>query len=77
MKLKLPIRTKYICDFPNNIRPEVQKGYDLICPKYYNIKIDQVFYGRHKNDNIHCYNKKKKKIFKIYCKYKQIKNLKK
>jgi len=56
LEKELPKQTEYICEFPNDIRPEVQKGYYLSCPKHYKITIDKSFYGRYGNDNTHCTN---------------------
>jgi len=49
-----PKKTEYLCELDNRFRSENQKGYYISCPTYYTIKIDKVFYGRYKNDTIHC-----------------------
>jgi len=54
-------KTEHFCEMFTNVRPETQKGYDIICPKYYTIKIDSTFYGRHKKDKKIC-NPNNKKI---------------
>ena len=47
-------RKEYFCEIKSSYRPEVLKGYDISCPKYYTIKIDKTFYGRFKKDKNHC-----------------------
>jgi len=48
---------EYICEVKSyDLRPELQKGHELSCPKYYTIKINKAFYGRHANDMQHCTN---------------------
>ncbi|ORX61135.1 hypothetical protein BCR36DRAFT_273708 [Piromyces finnis] len=44
----------YFCELPTNRPPEGYKGYDIVCPTYYSIKVNKVFYGRHANDTKHC-----------------------
>eukprot|EP00833_Pecoramyces_ruminatium_P000084 jgi/Orpsp1_1/1174116/evm.model.c7180000048990.1 len=45
---------EYLCEISSKVRPEAQKGYDISCPKYYTIKIEDAYYGRYANDTQHC-----------------------
>ncbi|ORX76536.1 hypothetical protein BCR32DRAFT_296185 [Anaeromyces robustus] len=54
LKNELEKKIEHFCELPRNIRPEVQKGYEILCPKYYVIKIDNAFYGRRKNETEYC-----------------------
>lgn len=72
-------KSEYFCEIHSSLRPEILKGYDLTCPKYYTIVIDKAFYGRYANDTINCENtyiiEKLDKI-KNDCGYEPTKNVK-
>jgi len=65
-KKKLSKKKKnYLCEFNNNIRLEIENGYQFSCPVHYSIKINKVFYGRYVNDTKYYSNNINSKYFKI------------
>jgi len=45
---------KYCCESDYAITEDGGQFYDISCPLYYHIAIDETFYGRHANDQEHC-----------------------
>ena len=78
LQKKLSKKSIYLCELNNDIRPEIENGYQISCPVHYNIIINKVFYGRYANDTKHCSSNINSKYFKIKekCGYEPIKYLK-
>jgi len=59
----IEMEPKFMCERAGGLTEDGSQGYDLVCPLFYKIVIDEAFYGRYAHDDQRCiYNYKNERV---------------